>query len=188
MNTLVPIDVDTVVRHVWSSAQQHGTGPVYAILDTARHEAIYPMLQDANVPYCCLFRGAISPALAAVAPYLVRLHPRDPFTRWMFEQGWWEGWAIFLTSTSSMRILRRHFRRFLMVKEASGRQLYFRYYDPWIWQTYLPTCTEEELGFVFGPVDGYVVEGGDPTTVVTFSFVHNKLSRRVFPMDTVSIP
>lgn len=56
-----------------------------------------------------------------------------------------------------------------MVKDAKGGHLYFRYYDPRVLRVYLPTCNAQELGFVFGPLDSFVLEGEDPSAVLRFS-------------------
>lgn len=164
--------VNSLMRHLWAS---HGKRAVYAILDTARHEAIYTALVKANVSYCCLYQGPLSPELAATAPYLVQLHRQDPFTRWVLEEGRGDSWGICLISSAGLNDLRRHFRRFLMVKDSEGAMLYFRYYDPRVLRVYLPTCHTQEVQFVFGPVTQYWVEAEENDTVLVFSHTYGKL-------------
>ena len=50
--------------------------------------------------------------------------------------------------------LRRHLRRFLLVKDESGRQLYFRYYDPRVLRLYpksdwVPKALQDKPIYVF---------------------------------------
>jgi hypothetical protein len=67
-----------------------------------------------------------------------------------------------------MEDLRRHFRRFLRVKDARDKVLYFRYYDPRVLRAYLPGCTPGDLHAVFGPVLTYLVESRDPEKILVF--------------------
>jgi hypothetical protein len=55
----------------------------------------------------------------------------------------------------------------------------FRYYDPRVLRTYLPTCSQQDLGEFFGPVLNYVVEGEDPAELLRFQFAGGKLARSV---------
>jgi hypothetical protein len=151
---------------------------VYTILDAARDERIYPTLLEANREYCCLYRGDMAQELAEVAPYLVTLEPQAPFTTWLISHGWGDSWGIFLESSAPLEVLRRHFRRFLMVYDEQGKPLYFRYYDPRVLRVYLPTCTATELDTVFGPVRRYYVEGEDDQTLLEYAYTGAHLTQR----------
>jgi len=147
--------------------QQPGLN-LYAVLDGARNSYIYPTLMATGAVNRCLYAGhqllylgKMPQALAAVAPYIVQLKPDSPFARWIVKEGWGDHWGIFLTSTANLTELLRHFRRFVMVKEESGRLLYFRFYDPRVFRPYLPTCNEADLEMIFGPVDRFYIEAAD---------------------------
>ena len=163
-----PSIIDKVMPHLWPPGRPDAAVPVFAILDAARRESIYPTLMEANVPYCCLYRGELIPALAQTAPYLVQLHPDEAFTRWILEEGWGDSWGIFLAAPEGLNALRKHFRRFLTVRNESGAKLYFRFFDPRVWRVYLPTCTEAERATVFGSILTYWTEGEEPDTLLVF--------------------
>lgn len=55
-----------------------------------------------------------------------------------------------------------------MVYDAKGTPSYFRYYDPRVLRVYLPACNESELQTVFGPVEGYYVEGKAENQMIEF--------------------
>lgn len=133
---------------------------LYAILDGARDERIVPKIRASGVQARCLLDGVLAPVLAAAAPYIVELAPDGPFTRALLADGWGDAWGVFLTSSASLDALRRHFRQFLRVADEDGRPLMFRYYDPRVLRVYLPTCTAEELDFVFDPVTAFLLEDG----------------------------
>ena len=50
------------------------------------------------------------------------------------------------------------FRKINMVQKPSGNAVFFRYYDPRVLRTYLPTCEPDEIKTVFGPVKEIVME------------------------------
>ena len=56
-------------------------------------------------------------ALADVAPYLVRFRKDSGLLSRLVEEGWGRSWGVFFTSSQSMKNVRRHFRRFLLVEE-----------------------------------------------------------------------
>lgn len=141
---------------------------VWAVLDGARDRRIYGAVAGCFQENCCLYSGTLAPDLRLAAPHLVRLDRDDRLTRYLINHGWGRGWGVFLRSHAEMGELRKHFRRFLVVKDQRGRRLLFRYYDPRVLRAYLPTCLSQELETVFGPVTQYFTEGEDPETLLSF--------------------
>jgi len=130
----------------------------YVLLDAARDERIYPAVMRADAEWTCLYRGDAAVTMAEVAPYLVQLDRASRFTSWAIEQGWGNSWGVFLNAPVTLEVLRNHFRRFVFAQLPDGRNVYFRFYDPRVLRVYLPTCTAEEAGKIFGPVERFVVE------------------------------
>lgn len=160
--------VKRVIDHLWWQDEEKEPPRVYALLDAARDESIYPKILDSGLESTCLYQGDKARELAWVAPYLVELKRDDPFTEWVVENGWGKSWGVFAGSEATLNELKRHFRTFLMVYDEEGNSLYFRYYDPRVLRVYLPTCNAGELGTVFGPVEYYIVEREDPGFVSRF--------------------
>lgn len=46
-----------------------------------------------------------------------------------------------------------------MVEDENGQPLYFRFYDPRVLGAFLPTCTDQQRGAVFGDIEAFVIEG-----------------------------
>jgi hypothetical protein len=171
-------DIDHLRKVLWPTGRDEAGKWVYALVDTARDPSIYPLIRSENLmTYACLYAGSLPWELARVAPYLVLLDHDSEFTDSLLELGWGNHWAVCLTSTALPDELRGHFRRFLQVRDEGGRKYLFRFYDPRVLRTYLPTCTEDELRFVFGPVDRYIVEGEQSATAIEFRRAGNRLSR-----------
>lgn len=162
--------------------KEDGTNP-FAILDGASVPDLLDKLYDPERPeFECLYAGELKPDLAEVAPYLVRLQPDSEFTTWVLEQGWGKHWGIFALSAADLREMRHHFRKFLTVHDPSGKPLLFRYYDPRVLRTYLPTCNAEELSALFGPVTCYLLEGEKPEELLRFQVASGALVQNKTPL------
>lgn len=135
---------------------------VYAILDGARDDRIYPAVLGCGLPHCCLYTGNLPKEMWETAPYLIHLKPGAPFTEELLRSGWGDSWGIFAATTATLEELRRHFRKFLRVQDEAGKSLIFRFYDPRVMRVYLPTCNAAEQKTVFGPISLYCMEGEDP--------------------------
>jgi hypothetical protein len=153
---------NTVIHHLWQTEEGQPPPRVYAILDAARDERIYPKILAANNESICLHPGKKAEELAWVAPYLVTLAHADALTRWVLTNGWGKSWGVFVRSHAAFSELKRHFRSLLMVYDEEGKSLYFRYYDPRVLRVFLPTCNAGEIKTFFGPVDVFVLENEDP--------------------------
>ena len=55
-----------------------------------------------------------------------------------------------------------------MVKSPSGKQVYFRFYDPTVLRLFLPTCLSKEIEEFFGPVKQILMEADDPKMALHF--------------------
>jgi hypothetical protein len=146
-----------------------GGGTVFAVLDGASVPELLDKLYGSLRPeFECLYRGDLEPDLAEIAPYLVRLDAGSEFTDWVLAEGWGKHWGVFAVTSADLRAMRMHLRRFVMVHDAEGKPLYFRYYDPRVLRTYLPTCNSKELEEFFGPVAKYVGESEQPGALLEF--------------------
>ena len=164
------------------------TRDVWMIVDAARDTRIYPMLIASYMEYSCLYSGRLAPAVERVAPYLVQLEFENSYTRRLLENAWGNSWGIILKCDSSVQKLRRHLRQFLMVRDPRGQQVLFRYYDPRVLRVYLPTCLEDELQSMFGPIDCFWVEGTASENILELRLDGGKLVQRTLSLATGSSP
>jgi len=142
---------------------------VFAVLDGASIPALLEKLKQYQPEYYCLYPGELIPELEKNAPYLLRLEKDSAFTQWVCE-GYGKNWGIFAAAKANLRTLRNHFRELLTVQDSNGNPLYFRFYDPRIFQIFLPTCTDNEKKVVFGPVLYYFAEIEEDTSGVLRQF------------------
>jgi hypothetical protein len=170
----------SLVKYLFSQPQTN----VYTVLDGASVPELPQLLWEHEPENICLYRGEQEPDMAAVAPYLIKLEYNHPFTNLVCEQGWGKHWGIFVITPAEVdiRMLRNHFRRFLMVYDPDGKLIYFRYYDPRVLRVYLPTCNVEEIKIVFGPISSYIMEDEDSLISLWFGLKDGKLQTEKIPL------
>jgi hypothetical protein len=157
----------------------------FAILDGASVPDLLDHLYARRRPeFICLYRGDLEPDMAEVAPYLVRLEPKSPFTEWLLQEGWGWHWGIFARARADIKTMRRHLRGFLMVQGPLEHQLYFRYYDPRVLPLFLPTCDTSQLKRVFGPVACFICEAKLGSEAVLQRFDGEKLTGEQFELQS----
>lgn len=154
----------------------------YAILDGASVPDLPVKLHEMRPPHICLYRGELPPDLVYVAPYLVHLHPKSDFTSWLFAGCWGKHWGIFAQSASTLTAMRKHFRSLLTVYDETGKPMVFRFYDPRVFLTYIPTCNAAELELFFGKVNYYFAESDDATALQRFDFSKTELKKTTLEM------
>jgi hypothetical protein len=170
--------IESIGQHLFSEQD----GNVFAVLDGASVAGLLDKLYGLSPNFCCLFRGELASDMAEVAPYLIQLEQGTEFTNWLIGQGWGNHWGIFASSEADFRRMRTHFRAFLIVYDETGRPLRFRYYDPRVLRTYLPTCTTEELTTMFGPVTSYIAEDAAPDALLRFQMQAGALKQKQIPI------
>jgi hypothetical protein len=149
----------------------------YTVLDGASVKDLPVKLDKMNAQSICLYRGELEPDMVYVAPYLALLMPGTDFTNWLLAECWGKHWGIFAQTPVSITGMRKHFRSLLTVYTEDGDPLLFRFYDPRVLLTYLPTCTAAETETFFGKVNYYFVEAENATKLRRFKFADNKLGK-----------
>jgi Domain of unknown function (DUF4123) len=149
-----PLSIELIEKHVWPRQERRD---IWMIADAARDRRIYSLILSCHLDHSCLYTGA-PPELENVAPYLIRLDYQYRDTYKFLEQGWGNSWGILLRCDARMERIRSHLRRLLTVRDARGKRMLFRYYDPRVLRIFLPTCVESELREVFGPIECFWTE------------------------------
>ena len=168
-----------IAATIWQNRAQNQLLQIYAILDAARNEGIYPQLRSHATDTQSLFQGSRAQELALVAPYLINLTPEDHITSWFLQQGWGKSWGIFCESKTDTTRLRRHLQQVFEVYSKECSPLYFRFYDPRVLKVYLRSATAKELEKIFGPIQAFYVEGDEENSLIQYMFSAEKLIERV---------
>ena len=183
VTTLLRADAYTrLLTALWPAGESSATD-VYAVLDGARDARIAGRVESYLDQKACLYEGTLPRELTKVAPHLLRLFCDDHFCKRLLQDGWGLSWGVFAIAPTSLTSLRRHFRKFMVVRGPAGSRLVFRWYDPRVLRIYLPTCTVEDLRTVFGPIEAFVVEGSERDTAIRFAFDGERLTESVIRLD-----
>ena len=133
-----------------------------------------------------LFLPEVQQRLWDVAPYLV---PIDPDSGYM--ENWVRRWGtsagILLTSGADEATLFAHLRKMFVVEDENKQEYFFRYYDPRVLPTFLPTCSAAQLDEFFGPVDRFVAEASEGDALVRLRRDGGKLTGERVVLKTSEI-
>lgn len=151
--------------------------PLYAVLDAAAEPSVLKALVESKEEYQSLYEGPEGAQLVHFAPYLVRLPQDSSLLRTLIEQGWGKNWGVYLTCDKPLQEVRRHLRNFLMVRIPGGTQVYFRFYDPRVLRSYLPTCTQQEVVEFLGPIGQYLLEDEKAEKLLSFGHTGDRKRR-----------
>jgi pSer/pThr/pTyr-binding forkhead associated (FHA) protein len=144
--------------------------PLFVLLDAARSYQVLEVLRPSGEQYQSLYEGPEGDELADWAPYLVALPTGSPLRETLVREGWGQSWGVYLTCPLPFAEVRKHFRKFLLVKsQEDGRTLYFRFYDPRVLRLFLPTCNATETAEFFGPIREFLSEAADPGSLLRFT-------------------
>lgn len=121
----------------------------YAIIDAASEPDIFTMLEELDPPASCLYSEPIQPEIAELAPYLVEATPE--VRKWLSQRD--TPWGIYVYTQATMRELRQHLRKYLMVMiPGQDKPVFWRYYDPRnVWDV-LSTFDNWRLHTFLGPI------------------------------------
>jgi hypothetical protein len=161
--------LQALIAQLWPQGDSLTGDQVYMVLDGARDPFIAWLVRSGTLEYACLYTGVLSARLQAAAPYIIHLAPQAALTASLLRRGWGNSWGFLTVVLAHVGLnqQRLHFKKLLRVRDEAGTELHFRYYDPRVMRTYLPTCTQDELRQFFGPVPRIVVESAGGAEMVS---------------------
>jgi len=157
----------TAAEFLLQSAAQEGYN-LYGIADAARDDEVFRFLITGNVQYMSLFEGTMDVQSYSVSGFLVECKKESSLFQWMTAEAWGNNCCIFFTSKASFEDLFKHFQQFNRVYIEGDDVVLFRYYDPRVLRTYLPTCTQSEIDLFFGQVESFFAENKEPEMLSVF--------------------
>ena len=151
---------------IWGSLEQARKPTPYVLIDCAGIDGGQSgILREAFSELECLFTGDLALELADVGPYLGRMKSYDPNVKAVLENMLESHVALLLTleipvaehEEITFSQVHRHFRKFNVVYDPTGKPLFFRYYDPRVLVNVLAELDAEQLNDFFGPVDTMIL-------------------------------
>jgi hypothetical protein len=163
---------------------QNDRGDLYVVLDGARDDAVHALTRAVDGPWSYLEDGIVEASYQVAAPRVLALEhwPPAAIAR-LLDRGWGQSWGVFLRTTHEFSLLRRHLHALCNVRLPNGSIAQFRFYDPRVLRSYLPTCMTEELALVFGPIREFVLESEDPAIANRYTFDLRKLTSETIELQ-----
>lgn len=127
---------------------QNDSNRWFAVVDACDEPIVPKISEELGDRSVCLYRGKSERDFWAVAPYLWSVDI-DLLNRIVEDLGD-KPWGILIRTPNDLEQTRRHCRRFLIVEGPDGKEIYFRYYDPRVLPTFIPTLTRDETHEFFG--------------------------------------
>lgn len=143
---------------------------VHAVIDGLVVPGIAAMLGKSDIGgWDCLQRGALSPEATAGAAYLAELKEQSPFTDWLLDVATptYPGWGVLSVSTRALLPVREHCRALADVMTPDGGRRRWRWWDPDVLRTLLPTMLASQLDEFFALGQTLVVPTADDWTWLT---------------------
>jgi pSer/pThr/pTyr-binding forkhead associated (FHA) protein len=147
---------------------------LYAVIDAARDDELGPQLASRGYELYTLFEGDWAASLGHVGPCLVPATEVEVLLE-SFSESVGEHIGILLESTADLENLLSHLRSVFVVQDEEDQEFFFRYYDPRVLTTFLPTCTPEQLREFFGPIERIYVESEEIDGFRALSLQGNEL-------------
>lgn len=159
---------------------------LFALVDAAQGAPVYYMLlrMPAEQRASLYQEPHGAQQLAYAAPHLVEV---DAAVQQELAARWGAQCVVYVVSALPFAQLRKHFRKFLMVR-ARSKTLYFRFYDPRILPTFLLNATGPELATFGEGIDKFLVERRGGTAALLFEREQDVLRHRELRDDQSGLP
>ena len=158
---------------------------LYSVVDAAKDYRLAMASRDLlGEPLRPLFIKAPH-HMERVGPYMARIQCTNRYPDYMklWADRLGDNGGILLLSSAWPKAIYSHLRSIFKVYDETGAMFYFRFYDPRVLRTYLPTCTAKEGRQFFGPIRSILVEGEEAGIMQ-----HFRNGKAAVQMDTEPIP
>lgn len=150
---------------------------LFAVVDAARDYELALAARDRadfTRHLGTLFEGGLAKRLEHVAPHLISIDPASAYVD-ALQQRMGRSASLLLATQADPESLRNHLRSVFVSRDETGIELSFRFYDPRVLRTFLPTCSPGQLREFFGPVRAWSVEAARPGAIVHYTLVGGTL-------------
>lgn len=150
-----------------SALRQEPPHKLYALIDGAQAFELAFSARLMGHELYTIFSGDLAEPLAHVGPCLAVIGEPSAFVqKWLEHLGSHAG--VLFESAAHFEAVYAHLRSVFVATDEEGQEYFFRFYDPRVLRTFLPTCREDELREFFGPVERWIVETEDGSAFTSY--------------------
>ncbi len=160
---------------------------VYLLVDASRSPAIQFVIETLTDEGLCLFDGQAFEDLSGFAPWLVPLSlENDGVFSWFMDNGWGKDWGLFLIAGTDARRVKTSLKRALRVQTEDNQELFFKFYRPGVFNTYLPALEPQQSVYVMRDlVQVWAEDADNPALVHRFAVREGTLRRADLMLNVV---
>ncbi|MQY46488.1 DUF4123 domain-containing protein [Rhizobiales bacterium RZME27] len=134
--------IDGVDQLSQAGVEQHH---LFAIIDASRNPNVISTVLQAMTDECeCLYRGQARENHADSSPWLVKIGSNTSTLDWIMEEVYGTRGCIFFTSSNSLDWNANHFRKFIKVKNSAGELIFFRFFDPLLFNGFVDVFSRQQ--------------------------------------------
>ncbi|WP_337040318.1 DUF4123 domain-containing protein [Emticicia sp. 17c] len=157
--------------------------PQYTLLDPIRIGSDFGQAYELAIEGAALQTSVNQDDFKTITPHLFPCEADSRLYNWLLNEGKGDSWGIFINTSLTLKELAAHLQKLLIVTmQDDGRMVYFRFYDPRVLRTFLPTCHVTQLKELFGPVEVFFCEDTDEDFQLHFSIENEKLKTVKLPI------
>lgn len=134
--------------------------PIFAVLDRSAAGAFLDEMREAG--------GAVEILSETTGACLASVDVTTLIAEQLAAYGWGHGWGVYLTSRQQIAIVRNHLRRFQTLLTPDGAEFQFRFFNPALLRSFLPTLSAGEAKTLFGPMSAILAEGVSADELMLF--------------------
>ena len=170
-----PADAGTLTAALTLALGGIDRGKLYAIVDGAQSLPLAFTARLMGHELYTVFSGDLATTVAHAGPLLVRFDERSGFLgKWVEHIGTHAG--VLFEAPADLSDVLIHLRRIFIATDEEAQEYFFRFYDPRVIRTFLPTCHPNELKEFFGPITQWIVETEDAAGYSSYRFAEDNLS------------
>jgi hypothetical protein len=141
---------------------------LYAIVDSARNDEVFRYFIIGDTPYRSLFEGTMDVQSYGVSGFVIECKKNSPLYDWVTSTLWGQDACIFIVCKMSFDEVFSHFQQFNRVILEGDKVVLFRFYDPRVLRTYLPSCKKQEIELFFGDMICLFAESEEKAIITRF--------------------
>lgn len=148
------------------------------IFDAAKDQRVAVLAKEHPKNSLCLYNGDSAKQMQFLAPYLFDFRRNKTLRDLMASLSWGESWGIWYETSSSIEDCKANFRRHHLVELPDGRKVYFRFFDPRIFPTFIENSElREQVEFSRG-IRRFLVEAEDENDCIhSYCLDRNKIAK-----------
>ena len=123
-------DLAVVVKAIRENLEIQPGESLFTVVDACQcFELITTAQKQYHQPASTLFEGVAAKHMGNFAPYLISIDlETDYLEKWVSH--WGKNVGVLLKSAAPLKDVHAHLREIFVVKDESGQEYFFRFYDP----------------------------------------------------------